>query len=477
MEGVKQSALKVYNSENGAWTIGIPIFLIVLMIIYFSMGFWYKNQYGRYRSRPESIKQLLTLRRQALGMAIDSLPANLESICAKLLKKENPYNSANIPQNSTPMVNWRPLTVRLAGYLGGDITVRDGVFDMTKGIQLALTLGARCFIFDIDYLDEKPCEPRVIHRDSNGVMRSLHTGSIKQGMATLNNMAFTNNYDPVIVVVYLRRLPVGKTQKSTYLKAVAAELSPLATYHLGSTEQGNFHNCRSEKSLFLSEITNFQKKFIVLCNYNTNLLPGTPNPKDNLDFWTNARLYLDPNGMSSSLGSVTTPVPNGQIAYAKVGATQQLLAVPPDTTSSPSTTNYITGATNTFTIALSDVEDVFTTAQLSTLLNTLGIQSVPLDVVRLGSSSEYGKTITAKQAAPLSGITDVSVLSNAINPKDPLSFWAYSGWSRKRIIEGFEDMKPVPVAAKIPGFIIPKPVVPKKPPPSTNSNGGLVSIG
>jgi hypothetical protein len=170
-------------------------------------------------------------------------------------------------------------------------------------------------------------------------------------------------------------------------------------------------------------------------------------------------------------------VPNGQIPHAKVGATQQLLAIPADTTSSPSTTNYITGTTNTFTIALSDVEDVFTTAQLSTLLNTLGIQSVPLDVVRLGSAQAYAKTITAKQAAPLSGIRDVAALSNAINPLDPLSFWAYSGWSRKRIVEGFEDMKPVPVAAKIPGFIIPKPIVPKKPPPSTNSNGGLVSIG
>jgi len=474
MEGVKQSALKVYNSENGGWTIGIPIFLIVLMILYFSMGFWYKNQYGRYRSRPESIKQLLTIRRQALGLAIDSLPANSESVCKNLLEHSGIYTKNNIPENSTPMVNWRPLTVRLAGYLGGDITVRDGVFDMAKGIQLALTLGARCFIFDIDYLDEKPCEPRVIHRDSNGVMRSLHTGSVKEGMATLNNMAFTNNYDPVIVVVYLRRLPAGKTQKSTYLKAVATELNPLATYHLGSTEQGNFHNCRSEQHLFRSEITNFQKKFIVICNYNTNLLPSTPNPKDNLDFWTNARLYLDLNGQSSSLGSVTSAVPNGQIPYVKVGATQQLLAIPADTTSSPSTTNYKTGTSDTFTIALSDVEDVFTTAQLSTLLNTLGIQSVPLDVVRLASLPEYANTIKAKQAAPL---TNISMLSNALNPKDPLSFWAYAGWSHKFIIEGFEDMKPVPVAAKIPGFIIPKPVVPKKPPPSTNSNGGLVSIG
>jgi hypothetical protein len=71
----------------------------------------------------------------------------------------------------------------------------------------------------------------------------------------------------------------------------------------------------------------------------------------------------------------------------------------------------------------------------------------------------------------------VNDLANATNPKDILSFWVHGGWSRKLIVEGFEDMKPVPVASNIPGFVIPEPVAPKKPPPSTNSNGGLVNIG
>ena len=43
--------------------------------------------------------------------------------------------------------------------------------------------------------------------------------------------------------------------------------------------------------------------------------------------------------------------------------------------------------------------------------------------------------------------------------------------------ENFQDAAPVPLAIPIPGFIIPRSVVPKKPPPTTNSNGGLVSIG
>jgi hypothetical protein len=359
----------------------------------------------------------------------------------------------------------------MAGYLGGTITVRDGVFDMNVGIQLALQCGARCFIFDIDYLEDRPCEPRLIHRDEQGVMRSLHTGSIKDGMDALHRMAFNNNYDPVIVVVYLRRIPLGRKQQSAFFRAIAAALDPLSTYHLGSTEQGNFHNCRSESRLFTSEITTFQKKFIVICNYNTNLLPHTSNPKDNLDFWTNARLYVDPSGKSSSLGLVTTTVPEGQIAYVKIGATQQLLQVPPDAPGAPSTTTYKTLSSNTFTIAMGSMEDTFTSAQMSTLLNTLGIQCVPLDILRLASVKEHLKTLT--NPIPAAQLSD---LSNATNSADPLSFWTHAGWSRKLIIEGFENMKPVPVAAKIPGFIIPKAVVPKRPPPSTNSNGGLVNI-
>jgi hypothetical protein len=45
-----------------------------------------------------------------------------------------------------------------------------------------------------------------------------------------------------------------------------------------------------------------------------------------------------------------------------------------------------------------------------------------------------------------------------------------------KYIDAFQGSAPVPVAKPIPGFIIPTPVVPKKPPPQTNSNGGLVSI-
>ena len=119
--------------------------------------------------------------------------------------------------------------------------------------------------------------------------------------------------------------------------------------------------------------------------------------------------------------------------------------------------------------------------EMSILLNSLGVQSVPLDILRLACTKDHVNTMTPRQTVSSTGLykpnPTLDDLSNATNPLDPLSFWTYAGWSRKRIeTEGFEDIKPVPVAANIPGFIIPAPVVPKKPPPSTNSNGGLVNI-
>jgi hypothetical protein len=42
-----------------------------------------------------------------------------------------------------------------------------------------------------------------------------------------------------------------------------------------------------------------------------------------------------------------------------------------------------------------------------------------------------------------------------------------------RIIDGFENIS---VSSPIPRFTVINPIVPKKPSPSTNSNGGLVNI-
>ena len=451
------------------WGNGMFIFFIVLIVFCFLFAGWYKIKYCSYTSTAESINSLLTIRRQNLG-SIMSRSSNKNSVCLSLTNKVNPYSKITSAQTS--LVNWRPLTVRLAGYLGGIDGPLNGVFDMEFGISNAIFLGARSFVFDIDFLDEYPCAPILMYQDANGFKKSLNTGSIKDGMAALSKYAFggdTSNYDPVVIVLYLRRVPSGKKQKSTFYTAIAQALSPISADHLGSTEQGNFHNCMGEKYLFTTEITSFQKKFIVLSNHNSTDLPKVQNPKDNLDFWTNARIHKDTNGKSSTLSPIVPLTDSTTIPYATIGDASQLLAL-----STVQRTTYA-GITNVYKIALCPLENldsVVTVANLSILLNTLGINSIPLDVLRLGSKDCHASSIVNTLPSDLS-LDNLANGKSGENTTDPLSFWSYAGWSKKLIKENFANYVK---AEPIPGFIIPQPVVPKKPSPSTNSNGGLVSI-
>ena len=460
---MKASAFHAVSSN--AFMLIMPVILIALMITYFSIAGWYSHKYGQYRSTPGSIQKLLTIRRQVLSTTIQPLVQNTISVCSNILAKQGVYSK--IAQNETALVNWRPMTVRIVGYLGGINSAYDGVFDMEMGVTLALAQGARAFVFDIDYLDDAPCAPVILHRDDQRVMRSLHTGSIRLACKALAEKAFMYNYDPVLVIVYLRRIPPTVSQQNLFFKAIASSLDPLTAYHLGSNEYGNFHNCRSESQLFASPITNYQKKFIVLTNYNTNILVPTPNPKDNLDFWTNARIYQDPSGLSSTLGSATPTVPTGQVAYVQVGAASQLLNI-----GSSDQANYVHGSTsasaNTFKICLGAVDYTYTSSELNILMNILGCQCVPMDVVALSALPAHTTTIT-KHKAPAT----LNDLANPSNELDPLSYWINGGWSRKLIIgDKTDDSAPTPIQ----GFVIPSTVVPKAPSPSTNSNGGLVNI-
>jgi len=453
------------------WKNGMFIFFIILILFCFLFAGWYKIKYGAYTSTAESVNSLLTIRRQTLG-TIMSRPSNKNSVTLSITNNVKPYDTASMPAQTTSLVNWRPLTVRLAGYLGGIDGPINGVFDMNFGISNAIFLGARSFIFDIDYLDEYPCAPILMYQDANGFKKSLNTGSIKDGMTALSRYAFggdTSNYDPVIIVLYLRRIPSGNKQKKTFYTAIAQALSPISADHLGSTEQGKFHNCMGESFLFTTPITSFQKKFIVLSNHNSTDLPTVQNPKDNLDFWTNARIHKDTNGNSTKLSPIVPSTDAASVPRATIGDASNLLAL-----STAQRTTYA-GITNVYKIALcplENLETVLTVANLSILLNTLGINSIPLDVVGLGSKECHTSSIVNS----LPPNPTVSMLANGTSEKnttDPLSFWSYAGWSKKLIKENFENYVK---AEPIPGFIIPKPVVPKKPSPSTNSNGGLVSI-
>jgi len=397
--------VKILTLELFASLITIFVYLIIT----------YKSMYT---GESDSVKTLLSLRNISLGESNDTLSPNIASVCKKLVEKTAPYTSDLVPDNKITLVNWAPLTVRLAGYLGGDTSVTNGVFDMANGIKYALNLGARSFVFDIDYLDTAPCKPLVIHRDAAGVQRSLNTGSISQGMCALNDKAFLQNYDPVIIVLYLRRIPPGLKQQNSFFRTIASAMNSISTHHLGLTEAGSFHSCTSESTLFTSNITDYQKKFIVLCNYNTSIIPRKKNPKENLHFWVNARLWKHESS-TTSIGSVTPAIATGTMPYAKVCSTSDVLTLP-----SAAVAAFQTSTRTVYTVAIGSVEEILTMAQMNTLI-TRGIHSIPMDVIRLGETEQHTATITAKKTV----ITLTDITSNS-STQDPLSYWTYAGYYR-----------------------------------------------
>ena len=431
--GAIQSIVQ-YKIPDLYWQWGILIFLILLMTTYGGFSFWFYQKYSMFTETPNSIATLLSVRRNALG----SIPAaSFVSVTANLPPAsggQQPWSS--MKRENQALRNWRPLTVRLVGYLGGSNGLENGVFDMNFGVTSALKLGTRCFLFDIDYLEVAPCRPLLLYRDKTGYKRSLNSGSILEGMTSLSNNAFTNNTDPILIILYLHRVPPGNKQKERFFLNLAQSLKPLATKHLGSLNGNNYSRCGKEDTLFSSPITTYQDKFIVCVNYDTSQLGATTNPADNLHYWNNARIYQDPQGIDATLGSVTPSVANGGQAFIKVASTDQIINL--SSTGSPTPQeSYATGCSSVFTISLAPPEYEYTNAKMETLLNILGVQCVPLDVLSLGTNPNHAaanaeilriKPITTPGFSRVDLSTD-----NSTSKKDPLSYWYYAPWSFKNI--------------------------------------------
>lgn len=411
------------NSTNNVFmNRAVLIFFIILFVVYITVG---NSYYSIYKTEPNGVELLVNKRNNDLG-TIDLLPPVSQSVSGNMIRNAGAYRGIDASGNAA-FIHWRPLTVRLAGYLGGDGgTSGDGVFDMVSGIGYALKQGARAFVFEIDYLNAAPCVPVIIHRDASGYMRSLHTGSIQKACKAITDMAFSNNnYDPIIVILYFRRVPEGAQQKSFYLTNTAKALEPLTPYFLTSANGTNYNNCANETQLFTNKISDYQKKIIVLTNYDTTPLATAGNPTDSLNFWTNARIYQDgANYSKGELGDVTPTKPTGSTPAAVIGSTNQYMNIP---SSSIATQN--TNTANTFYISMAPLSYSYTAESLDKLFNNLGIHCVPLDVINLSTTPEHQNSLGGR-----SDPTNLWSLTRGQNVNDPLSFWTNAGYSKKYVL-------------------------------------------
>jgi hypothetical protein len=294
------------------------------------------------------------------------------------------FEQAVLSDENRTLQNLQPLTIKQAGYLGGN--QMDGI----EGIKNAFIAGARSMVLQIDFVDApisggnyaEPGVPTLLYRDDNGLLLSKNGADLETTIKSLATYAFKpevpNSDKPVILYLHLRRAPNAVTKPQDYLKylsQIAKNLAPLAPNHLGMTPLGTFNRQKNESLLFRTPISQLGGKFIVLCNADTSMFQqsaalgyGTYEPKEDLDFWVNARVYLQNAGDFIGI----TEAAGGSV---KPNATVVKLS---DAVAGGSTFGKAT--VGTFTIAMPSMTANPTPEDLKTALDVAGVSVVPLDL-------------------------------------------------------------------------------------------------
>ena len=463
------------NKVYDYWVYIAPAVIISLIVTYGVIATVCK---AKNKATPSTISNTINVQQAAAAAVAYNMGNTIQPVTSRLIGATAPYT---IEKNLTALLNWCPMTVRLAGYLECQTGGADnGAFDLStdsssvvgnNSIALALKLGARAFVFDIDYYVGAPCVPVIMYQnESNGKNMGLNKGSIFATCTSLAAKAFSDTQsDPVLIIIYIRRFPPSTLQKTMFLEGIAKGLLPLAPNHLGSTDNGNFHNCQSETLLFTLPISAYQSKFIVLTNYDTTLIEPTPDPRNNLNFWTNARIWQDDGKVGSTIGSVSTTTNTSRVA--QVGEMSQYL-----TMSSSDAKKYGTDNKGKFTIALGPMGGTPTLNDVTTLISTCGIQCVPLDVLALSKNEVHKKNIWEANITAIGSLGQHTNVS-AVTGEDPLVYWLFAGWAYKDTTDNEYTIQSF-TGSMTPNniYVIPTAVVPTKPSPAMNVNGGLVSI-
>jgi hypothetical protein len=285
------------------------------------------------------------------------------------------------------MLNVQPLSIKQAGYGG---PAEGGTFDPEFAIPEALKLGYRAFVLQIDYLDvkkdgfEEPGQPTLVYRGNNDALISKNSGSIQKVATSITNVAFrsdTPNYtSPVILYLHILRTPSPIRRTDEYMKflsRIAKELGPLAPSHLGLTPMGVFHRQKQEAALLNTPFSALEGKTIILCNADTSMFrkPDTNGktfaPLEDLDYWTNMRVYLESSAVKLGVTATAADTPK-----AVVIPLERLL-----TLNNTEADAFALKGKQRFTIALHVPEKNPTPDELDRALFEFGVNMVPVNIV------------------------------------------------------------------------------------------------
>jgi len=356
----------------GTWT--VLIFLLVVGVLV-AISF--------YVSKQPTVASTLTSQLAIYQAPYDSLSTSRKGVDDYLAIPD-----VQASQNNWVLLNFAPLTLMNAGYAG---PYMNGVYD-PQTIRQALDLGFRAFKFHIDFYTGSnktdfgavAGEPCLLHRDDNGIIRSLNAGKLADMIAALDQQAFSPSLptgnDPLIVMLDFKNTPDPVQTPELYksfLSTVSKQIQPLQRTMLTQLGESYFNNLQNQNLLFTQNFQSLRKKTLIFTNADTTCFTKattTPNAADNLRLMIHAQLYTMDGGSATGMtppDTVTQAAPSGtQMAIGKQAPAYYLNTPDTQLTAMQNKTN------NTYALVDSGAQNV-SDADRRTLMTTYGVQMIP----------------------------------------------------------------------------------------------------
>jgi hypothetical protein len=351
-------------------------------------------------------------------------------------------------------VNFHSLGCRFTGYLGPIGPNPPGYFDSNASVLAALRMGCRTLILEIDYYSDN-CStifPRLAVRDKQNAnlsdpssdieCQSIEQSNIYDTCSAIARYAFSNSVpnpaDPLIVVLYLLRLPPNKglsdynTILLTYYRNIALGISPLSSSAVNILAAGgNYSRQAQESALLLSNpISLYSGKTLIFCNADTSIFrtqSGIPTNED-LDYMINLRLTYNQKQFGVTMNTTTNT--NGN-KYGILDSVDQYMTITPDRLAG------IQGSTKSVWTLLFDNDPKLIVPQKSAdqVMENIGVHCVPIQLWSTGGDASY----------------------DYMFDKEHFGVWSFI---------------PKPKHLR---YTIPSTAMPGEAPPQNNSNGGKLS--
>lgn len=379
----------------------VAIFILVLtgLILFFTQ----KKASNFQNVTDTSIVQGATIQdaSASIGAQVKGLNA-ATTVKGAPVKKEGFANATGVSaeRDELKLLNLQPLTVKQAGFIG---PLDAGVFQEATAVTNTLKAGVRTFLFQIDYHEDPNKdtklfpgvkEPCLLYRDDSGVLTSTNAGSIQKMSQAIADIGFSNsvpsNTDPIVIVLYGARVPADPVTDPkgylAYCTKIASQLKPLAPFHLGMTAQGDYHRQALAGQLFTAPFKKFEKKVIIISNFDTSLYRGVANrglkpyaPVDDLDYWTHAQIFKDDVGVSvgqPALGVTSVAPPNIPVR-AKIFTIDSIRAVIKG--GDPAVSAWATKNKSIFTVVVPNSVTNPSYDEISTMVKKMGVNVLPFD--------------------------------------------------------------------------------------------------